>query len=73
MLSTSGNTILEQMDPWSTTMMSLFSVSKFRQMKRKEMVYTQSEVRKQHVSEKHLLAEQKIAAVRSESKINETK
>lgn len=64
MLTSSENSLLEQMDPGSTTMMSLFSVSKFRQMKRKEIEYTQSEVRKQHVSEMHLLAEQKIAVAR---------
>lgn len=73
MLSTTRNSFLEQMDHWSSTMMSLFSVSKFRQMKRKETEYTQSEVRKQHVSEKRLLAEQKIAVARYESKINENK
>lgn len=61
------------MDHWSSTMMALFSVSKFRQMKRKETEHTQSEVRKQHVSEKHPLAKQKIAVARYESKINENK
>lgn len=64
MLTTTGNSFLEQMDHWSSTMMSLFSVSKFRQMKRKETEYTQSEVRKQHSSEKRPLVEQKIAIAR---------
>lgn len=54
-------------------MVALFSVSKFRQMKRKEAEYTQSEVRKQHVSENCLLVEQKIAFARYESKIKEKK
>ena len=61
------------MDHWSSTMMSLFSASKFRQMKGKETDYTQSEVRKQRVSEKRPLVEQKIAVARYESKINENK